>query len=341
MCLNINGYICVACVDMENIIGRMASNVPSMFLPDNIFGNGFSNGVQHEVFSPPSSLSGISMETNAPLFNDNYTDGMSTWTKNLPNPTAYDSNNEPGMDETAQSQNEIVQKVLIVPTGSRKSFEQHDFFFINNTTQNTTRAYYSSQSRYPYKALTLKDMRIDHEIRWMTIKELVEKYNPMGAMFNYVAFEEQKTASKLVAYSLGGLSDVLNVWHVTIVPGTTLYFVAYKDNEDKTCIIPYAGLRHPMDKTSRTDSTTQISHPWTNHATETVAVLEVGIVCAGNSRQPLQLKNYPYLTNVDNNPICGTMDSASGNIDPTDPTCIQVRGNILRIRMSCLQWQLF
>lgn len=322
----------------------MTSKVPAMFLPDNIFGNGFSNGVQDDVFSPPSSLSEVKMETNAPLFNKTFEDGMDLWTKNLPNPTIYDSNNEPGMDETAQSQNEIVQKVLIIPYNtSRKSFEQHDFFFIDNSQTNTMRAFYSSQNRYPYKALTLNDMQKDTSLNSYSIEELVKRFNPMGTIFNYVSFEEQKTSSKLIAYSLGGLCDILNLWHVTVIPGIILYFVAYKNNTNLS-IVPYAGLTHPMIKSHQNDpmaKPSQKEYPWQSEKVTEVAIINVGTVCAGNNRQPLQLKGLPYLVDSKGFPVKNSMLFGTGEIDPTNPTCPQVCGNILRIRMSCLQWEYY
>ena len=312
-----------------------------MFLPDNIFGQQFGNGVQHKAFSTPMSLSEIGMEKNAELFNSSYTEGMSTWTNNMPAPTIYDSNNEPGMDETAQSQNEIVQKVLLIHNPDISSYEQHDFFFIKNADVSTTRAYYSSQSRYPYTAKTLSELRAYCKTTPMSIRELVQTYNPMGSFFNYVSFADGQKSSKLVAYSLGGLSDILNLWHVPIMPGMTLYFVAYTEGIH-TYIVPYAGRKHPMDA-SLNHADAKCTHPWIGKEKESVAIIEVGVVCAGNSRQPLQLTNPNYLCEVGNitKPVTDTIVLSGGEVDPTSAKIPQVRGNILRIKMSCLQWQMF
>lgn len=335
-----DGYICRSRSITRNHKTKMTSNVPSMFLPDNIFGQQFGNGVQHEAFSTPMSLSEIGMEKNAELFNSSYTEGMSTWTNNMPAPTIYDSNNEPGMDETAQSQNEIVQKVLLIHNPDISSYEQHDFFFIKNADVSTTRAYYSSQSRYPYEAKTLSELRAC--CKDLAIEKLVQTYNPMGSFFNYVSFADGQKSSKLVAYSLGGLSDILNLWHVPIMPGMTLYFVAYKNDKGNTCIVPYAGRKHPMDK-SLNHADAKCTHPWIDKESGNVAIIEVGVVCAGNSRQPLQLTNPNYLCEVGNitKPVTDTIVLSGGEVDPTSAKIPQVRGNILRIKMSCLQWQMF
>jgi hypothetical protein len=346
----------------------MNTHIPSLPLPAHVFpslgsrdsasgrysGNG--NNVSNDSIPSLSSLSHVAMSTPANLFNSNFNQGMSLWNSNLPPPQIYDSFNNSNLDETAQSQNEIVQKVLLrVPSaGDQAFYEQFEFFFIRNDTLSSNRNHYSSQTRYPYTAVTLCDLRKNlkktaakQQITYQQstpVKAMVDSHNPMGVFFTYVdTTMGPPNESKLVAYAIGGLCDILNVWHVQIIPGMTLYFVAYKPRDEPYVeIIPYAGISGPL----RYDSQ-KVAHEWKD--AEEIAILNVGIVCACNSRPPLQTVHPNYLVTSKQKASDGSSGkvpatefiTSTGSIDPTQANRPHVQGNVLRIRMSCLQWEYY
>ena len=292
----------------------MANSKPMMFQSD------FFLGDQDQIaFGSLPHVLGLQTETPPNLYNTNFQTGMDVWKRALPMPTLYDSFLDNDMDETAQSQNEIVQKILLTP--SKKSFEQHDFFFIKTDVNTTVKAHYSNQSKYPYTAVTLSDLA-ESLAGPTTIEKVVTSYTPMGVFFNYVDESTTGRESKIVAYSLGGLSDILNVWHVAICPGMELYFVVYVNNDNKLCLLPYAGLKRPMED----DEMKKLIKPKTN-----LAIINVGIVCASNNRVPLSATPNFY------DPNKALAAKTNLHLDPKSPA---VRGNILRIRMSCLKWEL-
>lgn len=305
----------------------MTSTQPAMFQVPDIFPGTFQNNVDHTIFGDvPSTISNVSMESPPSLFNRTFDSAMSSW--GLPQPEIFDSEMDGNLDETAQSQNEIVQKILLCPTSTAKYYSQHEFFFVG--TNSAAIKSYSHSKLAPQEALTLHDTRNPAFFtKCKSVKDLVQKYRPAGSFFNYVEIGAHNKSSTLVAYSIGGLCDILNVWHVPIVPGMQLYFVAY-EKHNKVLIIPYAGNTHPLQDSK---------HDWNKDSSD-VAIVDVGIVCAGNSRPPLQTHNPNYVVSLkkeENNIPALEINSQ----DTTDPSNPHVKGNILRIRMSCLQWQFF
>ena len=310
-------------------------STPMMFQPENPFP--ISYGPDTSSMDIPSSLSNVGMETPANLFNENFNEGMGLWKKNLPQPTIFDSYEDAGLDETAQSNNEIVQKVLL--RASDDDFHQFEFFFVNANAAAHDRNDYSFRNFSPMEATTLHQMQqIMQANPGVTVKNIVETFRPLGFFFTYVE-KTMTRESKLVAYTLGGLCDVLNVWHVPTVPGTRLYFVLYK-NGTKCQIVPYAGLHHPLEKNLDPAK----DHPWNmNGYTGGVAIIDVGIVCANSGRPIQQEKNHNYLVEASNINVPSTTlpnRIGSGSM-ATDPTIPQVQGNILRVKLNAIYWQYF
>lgn len=304
----------------------MTSTQPAMFQLPDIFPGTFQNNVDHTGFGDiPSTISNVPMGSPPSLFNKTFDSAMSSW--GLPEPEIFDSEMDGYLDETAQSQNEIVQKILLCPTPTAKCYSQHEFFFIGINASSSIKSY-SHSKLSPQEALTLHDTR-KPSFKCNSVKDLVQKYRPAGSFFNYVEIGAHNKSSTLVAYSIGGLCDILNVWHVPIVPGIQLYFVAY-EKHNKVLIIPYAGNTHPLQDSR---------HEW-NKESRDIAIVDVGIVCAGNSRPPLQTHNPNYVASLEKDK-CFIPITEIHSQDTTDPNNQHVRGNILRIRMSCLQWQFF
>lgn len=308
-------------------------SLPAMFNPQIPFpvaqeGDGYDMPI-------PISLSEVPMSSAPNLFNGNFDAGMSLWKQNLPQTTLYDSTYDGGIDETAQSQNEIVQKVLLAPSTNSKSYQQSEFFFVERKTSTTSRAHYSSQSQYPCTAKTLYELK--SHLGSISVKDLVSKYQPMGCFFTYVEKGELNgNYSKLVAYTCGGLCDIQNVWHVKLVPGMKLFIVAYQkgsytSSTEKTHIIAYAGMDSPMENKH---------HIW-NQEKHAVAIIEIGILCVGNSRPAQQTINRNYLVDSTGAPTQMFTGLSAKQMDPFDPTTTMTQNNILRIRMSALQWQTY
>jgi len=304
------------------------ATVPMMFQPGNPFPIAY--GSEAAISAPTSFIPGISMETAPELFNENYRAGMGLWNENLPQPEIYDSFEDAGLDETAQSQNEIVQKILLKP--QTKPFHQHEFFFVVNKNSALNRSHYSYAGRVPCEALTLHDMRV--KAKSLSVRDLVQDYLPVGVFFTFVDTHAERNQSNLVAYSLGGLCDILNVWHVCVIPGSRLFFVAFKNDDDQVQIVPYAGLYHPLEEKN--------DHPWNG---EEVAIIDVGVVCAGNSRPPQQLLHANYLVKKTKAGVLYPDDhlpsGLGGAPDATNPEIPQVQGNILRVKLNALQWTYF
>lgn len=306
------------------------SATPMMFQPGNPFPIAY--GSEAPISAPSNLIPGLAMESPAELYNDNYRAGMGTWNDNLPAPEIYDSFEDSGLDETAQSQNEIVQKILLKPQA--KPFHQHEFFFVSNKTSAMNRSHYSYAGRVPCEAVTLHDLRYKVKSAH-TIQQLVKEYLPVGFFFTFVDSHTERNQSNLVAYTLGGLCDVLNVWHVCVIPGSRLFFVAFLNADNNVQIVPYAGLHHPLENRQ---------HPW-NQASTDVAILDVGVVCAGNSRPPQQLLHANYLVKKDTSgklyPSDNLPSGMGGAPDATNPEIPQVQGNILRVKLNALQWQFY
>ena len=308
-------------------------STPMMFQPENPFP--ISYGPDTSSMDIPSSLSNVGMETPANLFNENFNEGMGLWKKNLPQPTIFDSYEDAGLDETAQSNNEIVQKVLL--RASVVDFHQFEFFFVDANAAAHDRNDYSFRNFFPMKATTLYQMqqKIQADTS-QTVEHIVKNLRPLGFFFTYVE-RSMTRESKLVAYTLGGLCDVLNVWHVPTVPGTRLYFVLYK-NDTNCQIVPYAGLHHPLEKSGGTAK----EHPWNmNGYNGGVAIIDVGIVCANSGRPIQQEKNHNYLVDAALEPSMTLPNRIGPGSMATDPTIPQVQGNILRVKLNAIYWQYF
>ena len=318
-------------------------STPMMFQPSNPFPIAY--GADTFSMDVPSSLSTVGMETHANLFNGNFDKGMALWNKNLPTPTIFDSYEDAGLDETAQSNNEIVQKVLL-RADSSTDFNQFEFFFVDANAAAHDRNDYSFRNFSPMQATTLDQMQIRLKgiTTSPTVADVVKKYRPLGFFFTFVEKSMTKE-SKLVAYTLGGLCDVLNVWHVPTVPGTRLYFVLYM-NGAKCQIVPYAGLNHPLEKQPSN------KHPWNVLGyTDGVAIIDVGIVCANSGRPIQQEKNHNYLVDATSTAVPGATSTAVPSIylparigqgrRSTDPTTPQIQGNILRVKLNAIYWQYF
>jgi hypothetical protein len=254
------------------------------------------------------------MQTNARLLNSNFREGTKLMTEKFPKGAIYDSYEDSGLDETAQSQTEIVQKVLVT---SHNVFHQHELFFVKKPAH-LFRPDYNSSSFTPMDAFTL--FRLREEMATERDLKKICSYQPLGFFFNYVA---ERPQSELVAYSMGGLCDILNIWHIPLVPGMKLFLVAFEGESGTIQIIPFASLFHPLEYKAE---------PWSK---KEVALLDIGILCVGTSRQPLQVTNYPYLVDANNSPC----NCVPAGFDATNP--IYIQGNVLRVRLAALQWQFF
>lgn len=289
-------------------------DVPSPF-PHN-FGLGLFEG----HFALPDQLSHVPMGREPTLLNGTYQEAMQGW--HLPAPEIFDSMEDGGLDETAQSQNEIVQKSFIFPKSS--DLQQHELLFAKKNDK-AIRNFYTNRDHAPSEVDSLTDlMRIicgkDKAGNDYTVKNIVEIYNPLGACFNFVG---KSAAAQTIAYACGGLVDILNMWQTHLLPGMGLFLVLHRvPGMTNLQITPYANLCHPKEDTAFMTLIKSEQYSF--------AVLNVGILCVGNGRHFLQ--GGPYLTDHDKKPRDCT------HFDSTKPL---IQGNVLRVKMNALKWDYF
>ena len=272
------------------------------------------------------SLSNVKMETPISVFNDTYSTGMQVWEKYLPAAETFDV--PEGSNETSQSLPIIVQKIFLSPRlRNTGDYNQHEFFFVMHETT-STRAHYSSQNLVPVKAVLLSDFQ--QEITNKKTTDVIKNYYPMGFIFNYVEVTDQ---SQQIAYACGGLADVLNIWHVALVPGMKLYIMVYRDYFDKknlkTIMVPVASLYPPLEIPFFREN-------YINENIKEIAILEIGVLCTANARPPLQ--NSPYFLQDGNAKPTTQLHSIANTCKAT---LSQVQGNILRVKLSHMKWEYF
>lgn len=271
-----------------------------------------------------ASLSNVKMETPISVFNDTYSRGMKVWDRYLPVAETFDV--PEGSNETSQSLPIIVQKIFLAPRPKKSGdYYQHELFFVKSPSS-TVRSHYSSINQQPMEAITMSEFQ--EKVSGLRIEQMVKSYNPMGFIFNYVEASDQ---SQQIAYACGGLVDILNIWHVTLIPGMKLYIVAYEDTtvglgstlrENK--IIPVASLNNPITM-----------EPFKSSPEK--AILEIGTLCTINARPPLQ--SFPdFLRDVDGKKPTTRVSDISNTCKAT---ISHVQGNILRVNLSHLRWQFF
>lgn len=292
----------------------MAYPPPQKLSSRDIFPDDFGGEILQDEIEPPRKISKMEVESPVNLFNKNYRSGMNLWDSHLPKYDVSDST------ETAQSQVEIVQKILALPCkGEYKSvFEQGELLFVDKTAGTTpVRSNFTDTRMTPNTVKTLHGFsNITINMR-ILLKKFQNDYNPLGFSFVYVdrSDPQYKYTSQMVSYTCGGLCDVLNVWNVNLAPGMNLFLVVQVDPDDdkKIKIVPYAGLKHPRDEPDA---------KW-NDGGEFLC-LDIGTVCATNSRRALYEDSYNQKTSV--------------NLDPRQA---HITGNMLRVKVNPLQWEYF
>jgi hypothetical protein len=270
------------------------------------------------------SLSNVKMETPISVFNDTYSTGMQVWEKYLPAAESFDV--PEGSNETSQSLPIIVQKIFLSPRlRNTGDYNQHEFFFVSHESI-STRAHYSSQNLVPVNAVLLSEFQ--QKIMGVNTTNVIKTYHPMGFIFNYVEVTDQ---SQQIAYACGGLADVLNIWHVPLVPGMKLYIMVYRDlfDEPKTTMVPVASLYPPLEIEFFHDN-------YIKGTINEIAILEIGVLCTANARPPLQNSNY-FLRDGNDRPTTQLHSIAN----TCKATLSQVQGNILRVKLSHMKWEYF
>ena len=264
-----------------------------------------------------ASLSNVKMETPISVFNDTYSRGMKVWDRYLPVAETFDV--PEGSNETSQSLPIIVQKIFLAPRPKKSGdYYQHELFFVKSPSS-TVRSHYSSINQQPMEAITMSEF--EDKVKTTNLEKMVQDYNPMGFIFNYVEASDQ---SQQIAYACGGLVDILNIWHVTLIPGMKLYIVAYIEGISPIKIIPVASLNNPIS-----------IEPFKNSPEK--AILEIGTLCTINARPPLQ--SFPdFLRDVDGKKPTTRVSDISNTCKAT---ISHVQGNILRVNLSHLRWQFF
>lgn len=268
---------------------------------------------------PPRKILKLNMENPVNLFNANFRSGMQVWDKSLPQYEIVES----AQTETSLSQMEITQKILAEPqNGLNRSlkFEQGELLFVCKTISAPIRINHSDLKLRPMQVYTIYDLakRFQETAESATnndiiMKEILDNL-PLGFSHTYVDRNDDqfKYTGQLVAYSLGGLCDVLNVWNVPLVHGISLYFILFLTKETLE-ICPYASLLSPFEAKSA---------PWNDEGGKMLAYLEIGVLCANNARRPLHTTPYPLVT-------------TSSNLDPAQASVV---GNMLRVNVLPLQW---
>lgn len=293
----------------------MAYPPPQKLSSRDIFPDDFGGEILQDEIEPPRKISKMEVESPVNLFNKNYRSGMNLWDSHLPKYDVSDST------ETAQSQVEIVQKILALPCKGayKKVFEQGELLFVDKTAGTTpVRSNFTDTRMTPNTVKTLHEFSDITKDEKTLLKKFQNDYNPLGFSFVYVdrLDPQYKYTSQMVSYTCGGLCDVLNVWNVTIAPGMNLFLVVQVNLADleKIKIVPYAGLKHPRDEPKAV---------W-NRAGEFLC-LDIGTVCATNSRRALYEDSYnKNTTNAD-----------------LDPRQAHITGNMLRVKVNPLQWEYF
>ena len=284
--------------------------------------NGFPSYLSFEEgpdYGAPNSLAGRKMDTNASIFNSTFNRAVGGW--GLPPPEIED-----GTDgDVGQSEAEIVQKIYLKARGPCHQFE---FFFTREPTH-VQRSSYGQINHIPYEAMTLHEMRniFNGAGSTSSIKSIVDMYNPMGFFFAHVEDRLKNQTGMDVAYTCGGLCDVMNIWQVPIVPGMKLYIILMVvDGINK--IVPYASLSHPFhdpNLAKHIDSTRR-----------DMAWIDIGTVCVASNQPPIMSAPATYVHEPGSfKPLSGTHTIS----DTTDPT--KVLHNILRVNVDMLRWEYF
>jgi hypothetical protein len=270
----------------------MAYPPPQKLSSRDIFPDDFGGEILQDEIEPPRKISKMEVESPVNLFNKNYRSGMNLWDSHLPKYDVSDST------ETAQSQVEIVQKILALPCKNEYKcvFEQGELLFVDKTAGTTpVRSNFTDTRMTPNTVKTLHEFSNITKDRGTPLKKFQNQYNPLGFSFVYVdrLDPQYKYTSQMVSYTCGGLCDVLNVWNVNLAPGMNLFLVVQVATDPtKIKIVPYAGLKHPRDEPKA---------DW-NDAGEFLC-LDIGTVCATNSRRALYEDSYhKSTTSVDLDP---------------------------------------
>lgn len=294
----------------------MAYPPPQKLSSRDIFPDDFGGEILQDEIEPPRKISKMEVESPVNLFNKNYRSGMNLWDSHLPKYDVSDST------ETAQSQVEIVQKILALPCKdeSKTVFEQGELLFVDKTAGKTpVRSNFTDTRMTPNTVKTLHKFSDITKAVGIDLETFQNDYNPLGFSFVYVdrLDPQYKYTSQMVSYTCGGLCDVLNVWNVNLAPGMNLFLVVQvdPDHPTKIKIVPYAGLKHPRDEPNAA---------WIKPG-EKFLCLDIGTVCATNSRRALYEDSY-------------SKNTTSVNLDPRQA---HITGNMLRVKVNPLQWEYF
>ena len=282
--------------------------------------NGFPSYLTFEEgpdYGAPSSLAGRKMDSNATIFNSTFNRAVGGW--GLPPPEIED-----GTDgDVGQSEAEIVQKIYLKARGPCHQFE----FFFTKKPSHVQRSSYGQINHIPYEAMTLHEMRnvfsVNEQWAGSSIQAIIDTYNPMGFFFAHVEDRLKNQSGMEVAYTCGGLCDVMNVWQVPIVPGMKVYIIIMKV-DGKNTIIPYASLKHPFQDEQLAKQMTE------------AAIIDIGTVCVASNQPPIMSAPAAYVHQPGTfKPLPGTHTIS----DTTDPA--KVLHNILRVNVDMLRWEYF
>lgn len=329
--------------------------IPRMFRPDSF--PSFLTFEEGPEYDGPAKLAGRKMDTPAVIFNRTFNSAVGRW--GLPPPQI-----EEGEDgDIGQSDAEIVQNVYLKPRGPCQQFEM----FFTAAPLYTQRNTYGQMNRVPYEGMTLNEMqqhlvgdtnaqfelapKLGHgPIRksWADaeISEIVHKYNPMGFFFAYVEDRMKNQSGMDVAYTCGSLCDILNVWHVPIVPGMRLYIVLMWVTADATVkprkmFVPFASLGRPENDPAfrhvlklaydyGVAHTVAGKNPYSEYA-----VIDIGTVCVSSNQPAQMLPGHSFVSVAAPQPVIPAYSTSSLTMT-TDP--VQIKNNILRVNVEMLQW---
>jgi hypothetical protein len=335
----------------------MAENypvLPRMFRPDSF--PSFLTFEEGPEYDAPSSLAGREIEPPAALFNRAFNSAVGGW--GLPPPEIED-----GTDgDVGQSEAEIVQQIYLKPRAPCQQFEM----FFTAAPLFTKRNVYGQTNRVPYEGLTLNEIQqffIDtnpnpatqfeyvddspnHNVRrehWnaeaLSIAQIVRRYNPTGFFFAYVEDRLKNQSGMDVAYTCGSLCDILNVWHVPIVPGMQLYIVLMWVCEQtaaatpRKMFVPFASLGRPEEDPALMRCIANNSSFGDRAKTE-FAVIDIGTVCVASNQPPQMLPGHAFVGTAGS--LVPTHKTSSMSMT-TDP--VQIKHNILRVNVNMLRWE--
>lgn len=321
--------------------------LPRMFRPDSF--PSFLTFEEGPDFDGPPTLAGQKIDPPATIFNGTFNQAVGKW--GLPPPEIED-----GLDgDVGQSDAEIVQQVYLKARGVCQQFEM----FFTAQPLHTHRNAYGQANRVPYESLTLNELQlrlidgstasdknffdsvhktgVSFHDNGLHISNIVRKYNPMGFFFAYVEDRMKNQTGMEVAYTCGSLCDIVNIWHVPIVPGMQLYLILMwvpdSSGTTRKMLVPYAGLGRPEEDVhiQKVIATNALAH-------KEYAVIDIGTVCVA-SNEPAQMNpGYSFVCQAGPTDLVPDYQLPNKRMT-TDP--VQIKHNILRVNVNMLQWKYY